>query len=400
MSKVTQHPATAADSSEQPSDKTGSVNEDPAHGSAADENSSPVQILINSKKPLAILLAVVLSVASAFWIMQRYTHVYTDDARIAADMIDISSKSSGLLVSFTASTGETLAAGDVIAFIDDREIKLKIKELQENLAVVDAEYDTQQATIRMVEKQTTSALDSAKSQTAVSQATLMSAGSELEFRANEWKRAKLLRAKKIISQQGWESAQTQYRVAEQNREAAAGSVATTQAKLVEAQAEQTRLTVLESGLLKLKHQRAALALILEQQQVQFQDLTIKAPHNGIVDKIFVDAGEFIQPGRRLLLMHNPNKVWVSANIKETQFRHIQLGQSVEVNVDAYPDIIFEGEIIRIGNSATSLYSLLPSTNPSGNFTKVTQRLPIKIAINQQDNLLKPGMMVEVAINVR
>ncbi|MBV1881154.1 MAG: HlyD family secretion protein [Pseudomonadales bacterium] len=397
MSTVTQHPATTTDKNGTDSDSKGDATLQPNSGKNDD---GAAQKLKGSKRRIAALFAVILCIAGAYWILQRYTHVYTEDARIAADMIDISSTSSGLLVDVAVSTGDSLSSGDIIASIDDRERQLKIQELQENLAAVDAEYATQEAMMQMVEKQTDGALESAKSQKSVSQATLLSMASELEFRSNEWKRAQLLKDKNIISQQGWESAQTQFRKAKQSHQAATSGVATTQAKLVEAQADQTQLKVLESGLLKLKHQRAALALILAQQEVEFKDLTIRAPHDGIVDKIFVDTGEFIQPGRRLLLMHNPLKVWVSANIKETQIRHIKLGQTVEISVDAYPDTIFTGEIIRIGDSATSLYSLLPSTNPSGNFTKVTQRLPIKIAIQQQDNLLKPGMMVGVAINVR
>lgn len=401
MSQVTQHPATT---NKPVRDKDGQEKNNDlsktATNSTAQKVSNNADKLNRSKKPALLMIGLCIALASCYWMYQRYIHVYTDDARIAADMIDISSKSSGLLTDLKVSTGENVSTGDSIALIDSREVQLKIQELQSNLAAIDADYNTQLAMIKMVEKLTTSALDSAKSQKTVSEATLLSAGSELEFRTNEWRRAQLLREKKMLSQQNWESAQALYRQANQNRQAAVGSVATTQAKLVEAQAGQSQLNILEGDLIKLQHQRSALEMKLKQQQIQVQDFNITVPKSGIVDKIFVDTGEFIQPGRRILLMHDPNKVWVSANIKETQIRHIQIGQYVEVTVDAYPDKLFQGEVIRIGDSATSLYSLLPSTNPSGNFTKVTQRLPIKIAVKQEDNLLKPGMMVEVAINVR
>ena len=106
------------------------------------------------------------------------------------------------------------------------------------------------------------------------------------------------------------------------------------------------------------------------------------------------------PGQRIALIHNPDEVWVKANIKETEIRHLALGQSVDITVDAYPGEAFAGEIVRIGNAATSQFALLPNTNPSGNFTKVTQRLPVKISVSQQGEKLKPGMMVEVAIDIR
>ena len=120
---------------------------------------------------------------------------------------------------------------------------------------------------------------------------------------------------------------------------------------------------------------------------------------GIVDKVFVDTGEYMVPGQRVLLMHNPETVSITANIKETQIRHVRVGMPVSIQVDAYPDRVFAGSVEKVGDTATSQFSLLPSTNPSGNFTKVTQRIAVKIAVDQSDNLLKPGMMAEVDIDV-
>ena len=124
---------------------------------------------------------------------------------------------------------------------------------------------------------------------------------------------------------------------------------------------------------------------------------IESPLKGIVDRRFANVGEYVTPGQRLVLAHDPNRIWIEANIKETQVRRLKEGQTVIVSVDAYPDEAFEGRIERIGNTATSAFALLPSPNPSGNFTKITQRLPVRIAINQRDGRLRPGMMVEVTI---
>jgi len=90
---------------------------------------------------------------------------------------------------------------------------------------------------------------------------------------------------------------------------------------------------------------------------------------------------------------------VDANVKETEIRHLKVGRRVKVTIDAYPGEIFEGTIARVGHAATSQFALLPNPNPSGNFTKVTQRLPVKIAVAQRDGKLRPGMMVEVVVDV-
>ena len=99
-------------------------------------------------------------------------------------------------------------------------------------------------------------------------------------------------------------------------------------------------------------------------------------------------------------MHDPNEVWVEANIKETQVGRLKLGQKVLVAVDAYPDDTFTGRVSRIGSATTARFALLPTPNPSGNFTKITQRVPVKIDIVDPPKPLTPGMMVEVEIDVR
>ena len=127
------------------------------------------------------------------------------------------------------------------------------------------------------------------------------------------------------------------------------------------------------------------------------DRVIESPLKGIVDRRFVEIGEYVSPGQRLALIHDPERIWIEANIKETEVRRLKIGQPVEVTVDAYPEANLEGYVERIGSSATSTFALLPSPNPSGNFTKITQRLPIRISIDQQDGRLRPGMMVEIKI---
>ena len=106
-----------------------------------------------------------------------------------------------------------------------------------------------------------------------------------------------------------------------------------------------------------------------------------------------------QSGQRLFLMHDPSYVWIEANIKETRLRNLKIGQLVSVQVDAYPNQIYSGKLVRIGDATTSQFALLPAPNPSGNFTKVTQRIPVRIEIKQRSNHLRPGMMVELNIEI-
>ena len=147
----------------------------------------------------------------------------------------------------------------------------------------------------------------------------------------------------------------------------------------------------------LERRAAEIDARIRRQRLDLEDRTVRSPLKGVIDRTFVEPGEYVGPGQRLLLMHDPAVVWVETNIKETQLRRLAIGQKVRVHVDAYPDDDFEGTIERIGNAATSTFALLPTPNPSGNFTKITQRVPVRIAIAQRDARLRPGMMVEVRI---
>jgi membrane fusion protein (multidrug efflux system) len=363
-----------------------------------EQESTKTEAKANAALPLIIVVVVVLAIA--YWVYQRSIHVYTDDARVASDMILITSKVAGLVEALPVTEGDLLEQGALIVQLDSRETRLRLAELQAQLNATESSIAQSKAEIIMVERQTTGQLQAAQSQLRAAEANLASATSDLQFKESEWNSSNTLRDKNLLSQQDWEKARNALRVAEQMQNANRARVASAQAKLVEAQAARDRLAVLEQSRQRLMHERDRVSHQLGRQGVTLEERQIVARQRGIVDQTFIHEGEFLLPGQRIAIMHDPRNVWVKANIKETEVRHLQVGQKVEVSVDAYPDKTFAGEVERIGNAATSQFALLPSTNPSGNFTKVTQRLPVKIRVAQEDELLKPGMMVEVAIDIR
>jgi membrane fusion protein (multidrug efflux system) len=356
---------------------------------------------VNSRRRRTLLAGlVVTSMVLGWWIYQRSIHVYTDDARVTTDLVVVSSKVAGRIETLAVKEGSQLQVGDVIAQLDSSETLILVEELEAKLKATDASIDQGRAEITMVERQTGGALQAAESQLLAAEANLASSESDLELKQAEYQRSDSLRQRGILSQQGWEQARSAFQVAQQNLNRAQAQVASAQARLVEANAARDRLAVLEQQQLRLSHERDRVNHQLQRQQVILDERTIKSPLQGIVDQTFVNSGEYLLPGQRIAMIHNPEDVWVKANIKETEIRHLQLGQNVEVTVDAYPGEIFTGKLIRIGNAATSQFALLPNTNPSGNFTKVTQRLPIKIEVQQRGQMLKPGMMVEIAIDIQ
>ena len=170
--------------------------------------------------------------------------------------------------------------------------------------------------------------------------------------------------------------------------------------LEEARIDQDKITVIDAQIAALDHQVANLAAQMHQQDVDVADRTIKSPIPAVIDRTFVLPGEYVAAGQRILLLHNPAEVWIEANIKETEVGRLKLGQKVLVSVDAYSGERFVGKVARIGSATTARFALLPTPNPSGNFTKITQRVPVKIDMVEMPKPLTPGMMVEVEIDVR
>ena len=159
------------------------------------------------------------------------------------------------------------------------------------------------------------------------------------------------------------------------------------------------LLVLDRRVEILRQQEAETIARHDRLALDVADRTVRSGIDGVVSQVFVDVGEYVSPGQRLMMIHDPRAIRIEANIKETDLRHIAPGMPVAVHVDAYPDRTFDGRVDRIGVAATSEFALLPNPNPSGNFTKVTQRLPVRIAIDQRDGLLRPGMMVVIDLDI-
>ena len=333
-------------------------------------------------------------------IYNRINFVYSDDSRIEADLITVSSRVAGWVTRLEVGQGSGISVGQVLLIIDSRESKLRVSELDAQISGLDAEAVRLAAERRLVDEQTASLYSSERSQLESAQVTVSSLQPQLDLAKRELQRAKSLFDRKVFSRRQLDQADTALQQIDRENRMAVADLKAAQAKLKEAGAERTKLDVLDGEISILKHREAEMTARLEHQKLDLADRTIKSPVNGVVDKTFVKVGEYVTPGQRLALVHDPDKIWIEANIKETQIRKLKIGQRVELGVDAYPDIAFEGRVLSIGNATTSEFALLPSPNPSGNFTKITQRLPVRIALQQKDGLLRPGMMVEVNIDIR
>ena len=350
--------------------------------------------------PALIVLAIVLLTVGFFGyreFRERLVFLHEEDARIQADMVIVSSRVAGWVTRVAASEGQMVEAGTILVSIDKRDAELVLEELTAQFDAVGAEKIRLRAERNLVSKQTESHLQSVRSELTAARVTVSSLKPQLDLAKRDLQRNRQLFDQKVVSRRQLDQSETQLQRIEREHRIAVANLQAAQAKIKEAEAERAQLDVLAGELAVLGKREAEFAAKIGRQQLDLEDRTIKSPLRGVVDRRFVETGEYVTPGQRLMLVHDPALIWIEANIKETQVRRLAISQKVTVTVDAYPDEKFEGSIERIGNTATSAFALLPSPNPSGNFTKITQRLPVRIAIGQREGRLRPGMMVEVKI---
>ena len=346
---------------------------------------------------IALLAAVVLGARE---VHDRLTHVSETDARVDAKLVTVSSRVAGWVSSVEVEEGDKIDADQLLARIDERESRLRVQQLEIQLQTNEAEKARMRAERELIDQQTASHYETELKSLNAATASVSALDAQLELARSERARASSLLERRVATRQQLEQARAEARRVEGEHRKAVAEVEESKARLGEARADRARLQVLDRSLDMLENRKAELMVHLEQQKLDLADRSIRAPVTGVVDRIFVEPGEYVTPGQRLAIVHDPRNVWVEANIKETEVRKLALGQKVAITVDAFPDESFVGEVVNIGHSTTGSFALLPTPNPSGNFTKITQRLPVRIAIDQRGDMLRPGMMVEVKIDVR
>jgi membrane fusion protein, multidrug efflux system len=313
----------------------------------------------------AVIAAVLLAAAAlGGWFWQRLGHVEETDAQTAGEVATIASRVDGWLLVRPVMEGDRVKQGQVLGQLDVRDARLRLAALENGIAAQDAQIGQDEA-------QHVAAADAA-----------VAAEAQADTARADFTRADALIKQKATSRESWDHAR--------------GTAVETAAAARQAQSQ---LAVLAQQTETARRQRAALVAQAAEVRQEIADRTLRAPFAGVIDRTFIHQGDYVQAGQWLMMLHDPADVWVEANIKETAVGKVKVGQPVAVTVDAYPGLRLRGHVQRVGNAATNQFALLPSPNPSGNFTKITQRVPVRIALDHPARPLQPGLMVEVSINV-
>ena len=291
-----------------------------------------------------------------YWTAGRYL-VSTDDAYVGAKNTTLAAKVSGYVDAVIVDDNAQVHAGDVIAKIDDGDYRLAVDTARNKVA-------TQQATIARIGKQIEAqqaAIDQAKAQLVSAQAGATRADLELT-------RQQALAARDYASKQALEAAQAGK---DQGRAAVVGAQAAVEA--AEANV----------GVLKAQQEEAARTLnelqtALAKAERDLSFTVIRAPMDGVVGNRAMQVGDYVQPGQRLASLVPLDAVYVDANFKETQLARLKPGQPVQIAVDAFGGDKIDGTVVSLAPASGSVFSMLPPDNATGNFTKIVQRVPVRI----------------------
>ena len=346
---------------------------------------------------ILVLAIAALTVFGGRWLAARWSRVSIDDARIAATLVTVSSEVSGEIQEITVTAGERIAAGELLVSIDPEQAELVVAGTESRIAALGAQIRQLRAQQDMILAQIQSRLAAARAQIDAAEANHTAAEAELRNAQSHFDRIATLASRQIATPQNEEDAQGRLDAARQQEPAAA--IAAARANLDIVQSDAGQIAVIDHQVARIEAEMTGLEAERAQRLIDLRNREVSATFDGMVDATFVDQGEYVTPGTRLLIYHRPDEVWVDANVKETDLRRISIGAPVLISVDAYPGREFRGQVERIGGAATSQFALLPSPNPSGNFTKVTQRVPIRVSVETEGEVLSPGMMVELSIDV-
>jgi membrane fusion protein (multidrug efflux system) len=331
---------------------------------------------------LPILAVALIGVGLWYWWTDWRFLESTDDAYVASDVSVISPKISGYLKEVRVENNERVKAGQVLFVIDDSDYAARVAEAEAAVAGEEATLATYGDRITLQQAM----IEQAK-------AEIEAAAADLVRAQADYRRYQALVTSDFASRQRFEQAKD-------DAAKAAATLTKDRAALI---AQQDQLAVLRSERheeeAKLDQARAALQLARN----NLANTVIRAPVAGVAGNRAGQIGQYVQPGTQLLSLVPLPRVYVTANFKETQLTWMRPGEPAEVAVDAYPDHVLKGCVESFAPGSGAQFSLLPPDNATGNFTKIVQRVPVRIALPADGplaRLLRPGLSVEVTVDTQ
>lgn len=338
-----------------------------------------------SKRPIILVILALALLVGGYFGWQRFqfglAHEETDDAQVEGDVYPIIPRVSGPVLEVKVADNQAVKKGDVLVTVDPADYQQRVNAAEAALAAARANVVAARAGVGTAQAN----VSTARAAIGVSAATRARLEKDL-------KRSQFLRKQDIIPQSEYDAVQANLNSTSAQRATAEQQVRVAQQQVA---AAQQQIAVAEAV---VKQRQAD----LENAQLQLSYATITAPVNGVVSRKNVQPGQNIGPGQQLMGLVASGDTWVIANFKETQLENMRVGQPVTIEVDAYPNEEFAGEVQSLSAATGARFALLPPDNASGNFVKVVQRIPVKITLTKKDaeHPLRAGMSVRAIVKVK
>lgn len=329
-----------------------------------------------------LLLLIAVPAAIAYWWFAVHFVESTDNAYVRGDVTAISPGAGGEIIKVWVRENQNVAAGDTLVSIDAEPYKARLAQATAQLAVHEAALVSIREQLGLQDVMTRDA-----------EAGLDLAQAESERVGKEWERMHTLGGQGYAAKQGIDNTAAARRSAGAGVDRARASI----------DAVQRRKAALRADRVRLHAELDAAKAAVELAKIDLQHTEVKAPIAGVVADLLAKPGLRVRDGARLLTLVPLQHLWIEANFKETQIERMRPGQPVEVVADAFADLPLQGKLESLAPASGSEFALLPPENASGNFTKVVQRVPVRIALPLQHALLgrlRPGLSVKVSIDVR
>ncbi len=333
----------------------------------------------------------------AWWWWRAAGYVSTEDARVKAEIVSVSPEITGRIERIFKEEGAWVQRGEVLARLDQREVEIQIRQAQ-------AEIDRLRSRSRQVGQEIRLHLDKQEGEVSRAAAALRAdrfhledARAHLERAEEDWQRAKALFERELIAAQERDRAETELRQARARLSALREKVKEGESSLELVQMKEKEAAVMQSDLQARQADVRRAEAVLAELRRKLELTAIYSPVEGVIVKKSARQGEVVQAGQPIFMVVDASRFWVEANVEETAIRYVEPGSPAIIRVDSYPDQHFAGKVIEVGGATVSEFSLFTPQKLTGQFIKSTQRLPVKISVENRNGLLKVGMLAVVWI---
>lgn len=339
----------------------------------------------STKKIISYVIAAAVIIGAGFYVVRksvRFGNVeFTDNAQICRRIVPVNSRVPGYIKEIRFEENQRVKKGDTLVIIDDADLRLELAHARAGYSSATAGRTVAAGGVGV-----------ATAKVAVSNASIAEAKALMELAATDLERYRRLLADEAVTRREFDAVETDYKAKRARYETLSRQSAAS-------------TSVREESRSRLSQSDAAIELAeaqLATAELNLSYAVITAPCDGFVSRKEIQTGQLVAPGQTLVDIVDTTETWVTANYKETQLHHIAPGSKVEIRVDAYPDIVFDGTVESISGATGAQLSVIPQDNSAGNFVKVRQRVPVRIVFDSDNSAtdmerLSAGMNVECLV---